>query len=156
MTTVASISLLDQLFLNKTQTFENSIIREYIKLRFFSTCFMIEKKVFWPILHSSDPPFLKWGILMTSLGGGQSEKFKKGSGSMVQGQVLLKGGWGCWYFSYLIFSRFIIFIFRNYFTLCKIVLCIWRKTIFFCHHNFMKKVILSCLKMNLKISHKLR
>ena len=61
-----------------------------------------------------------------------------------------------WLFSYLIFSRFIIFTFRDYFTLlCKIVLCIWRKN-FFCHHNFMKKVIPSCLKMNLKISHKLR
>ena len=42
-------------------------------------------------------------------------------------------------FSYLIFSRFIIFAFRNYCTLRKIALCIWRKIIFFCHHNFMKK-----------------
>ena len=75
--------------------------------------------------------------------------------SMVQGHVFLKGGRG-WHFSYLIYSRFIIFTFRNYFTLCKTVLCIWIKIIFFCHHNFMKKVILSCLKMNLKLSHKLR
>ena len=63
---------------------------------------------------------------------------------------ILKRGWkygagagllkrGCLHFSYLIFSRFIIFIFRNYFTFCKIVLCIWRKIIFFCNHNFMKK-----------------
>ena len=37
------------------------------------------------------------------------------------------------------FSSFIVFTSRNYFTLCKIVLCIWRKIIFFCHHNFMKK-----------------
>ena len=59
-------------------------------------------------------------------------------------------------FSYLIFSRFIIFTFRNYFILWKTVLCIWRKIIFFCHHNYVKKVILTCLKMNLKISHKLR
>ena len=43
-------------------------------------------------------------------------------------QVFLKEGEGGWHFSYLIFSRFIIFTFRNYFTLCKIVLCIWRKT----------------------------
>ena len=35
-----------------------------------------------------------------------------------------------WHFSYLIFSRFIIFTCRNYFTLCKIVLCIWRKKFF--------------------------
>ena len=63
-------------------------------------------------------------------------KTSKGGGSMVQGQVFLKGGW---HFSYLIFSRFIIFTFRYYFTLCKIVLYIWRKIIFFCHHNFMKK-----------------
>ena len=56
---------------------------------------------------------------------------------MVQGQVFLKEGW---HFSYLIFSKFIIFTFRNYFTICKIVTCIWRKIIFFSHHNFMKKV----------------
>ena len=29
----------------------------------------------------------------------------------------------------------------NYFILCKIVLCIRRKNIFFCHHTFMKKVV---------------
>ena len=28
------------------------------------------------------------------------------------------------------------------------------KKIFFCHHSFLKKVILSCLNINLKISHK--
>ena len=39
---------------------------------------------------------------------------------MVQGQVFLKEG--DWHFSYLIFLRFIIFTFRNYFTLVKIVL----------------------------------
>ena len=27
----------------------------------------------------------------------------------------------------------------NYFMLCKILLCIWRRIIFFCHHSFMKK-----------------
>ena len=68
--------------------------------------------------------------------------------------VLLK--MGCCHFSYLIFSSFIIFTCRNYFTPCKIVLCIWRKRFFFCQHNFIKKVIRSCLRMNLKISHKLR
>ena len=59
---------------------------------------------------------------------------------MVQGQVFLKGGGGedC-HFSYLIFSRLIIFTFRNYFTFCQIVLFIWRKNIIFYHHNFMKK-----------------
>ena len=45
----------------------------------------------------------------------------------------------CWHFSYLLFSRFVIFTFTNDFTLCKIVLCIWRKKIFFFYHNFMKK-----------------
>ena len=58
---------------------------------------------------------------------------------MVQGQVFFKVEGVDWYFSYLIISRFIIFTFRNYFTLCKIVLCIWRKIIFFYHHDFMKK-----------------
>ena len=68
----------------------------------------------------------------------------------MQGQVFLKGGG--WHFSYLIFSRFIIFAFRNYFTLCKIVMHLKKKNFFLLG----KKVIPSCLKMNLKISHKLR
>ena len=130
----------------------------------------------------------------------------------VQGQVLLKEG----HFSCLIFSRFIIFTFRNYFikssstwlsqhqptsaaNVCYILQLmmtfsygetdVWtsaclpnrrivhcaadddfvkllyylhncimhlKKVIFFWHPNFMKKVILSCLKMNLKIYHNLR
>ena len=70
--------------------------------------------------HNSRAPF------------GESEKLKKRGGSMVQGQVFLKGeGRVGWRLSYLIFTRFIIFTFRNYFTLCKIVLCILRKKIFF-------------------------
>ena len=50
-----------------------------------------------------------------------------------------------WHFLNLIFSRFIIFTFRNYFTHCKVVLYIWRKVIFSCHHNF-PAIIPSCLK----------
>ena len=56
---------------------------------------------------------------------------------MVQGQVFLKGAADT---SYLIFSsRFDNFAFKNYFTLCKIMLCIWRKIIFLCQLNFVKK-----------------
>ena len=58
---------------------------------------------------------------------GESEKSKKEGGSIVQGQVFLEG-MGVALFL-LIFSRFIIFAFRNYFTLWKIVLCIWRKKV---------------------------
>ena len=54
---------------------------------------------------------------------------------MVQGQVFLKAGW---HFSYLIFSMFIIFIFINYFTLCKNYVIHLKKKNFLCH-NFMKK-----------------
>ena len=68
---------------------------------------------------------------------------------MKREQFFLKGE-GAWYFSYLIFSKFIIFTFRNYFTLCKTVLYIWRKIFFFfCHHNFMKKRYSKLFKMNL-------
>ena len=101
-------------------------------------------------LHNLDlPPLVKGGqlILITSPGGGgDSEKLKKGGGSMVQGQVFLKGGG--WYF-YLIFSGFIIFKFRNYFILCEIALYIALCSTI----TSWKKVIRSCLKMNLKISH---
>ena len=74
---------------------------------------------------------------------------------MVQGQVFLRREKG---FCYLIFSRFIIFTFRKYFTLCKIVLCyaLEKKNLFSATIILRKKVILICLKMNLKISHKSR
>ena len=147
-------------------------------------------------------------VLITSLEGGrESEKLKIGGGSMVQGQVFLKGGW---HFSYLIFSRFIIFTFRNYFTkpslatghsqhqltsaaniwcilqlmmtliyvktyvwtsacvakpmsgvpcswwwLCQIAL-LFAKLCYVFEEKLWKKIILSCLKMNLKISHTLK
>ena len=55
---------------------------------------------------------------------------------MVQEQVFLKGGLALFLFN---FWSFIIFVLRNYFTLCEIVLCIWRKIIFLYHYNFMKK-----------------
>ena len=60
--------------------------------------------------------------------------------------------WGDWHFRYLIFSRFIIFTFRNYFTLCKAVLYIWRKIFLFSAKIILwKQIIQSCLKMNLCI-----
>ena len=63
---------------------------------------------------------------LQSMKGWEFEKFKKKlkrGWKYGAGQVFLKGGGG-WHFSYLILSRFILFAFRNYFTLCKIVLCI--------------------------------
>ena len=43
-------------------------------------------------LFGTPPFFLKEGlILITSPGGGESEKFFKGGGRMVQGQIFLKG-----------------------------------------------------------------
>ena len=62
----------------------------------------------------------------------------------MQGQVFLKRG--DWHFSYLIFLRFIIFEFTSYFILFKIALCC--ATII-----LLKRVIRSCLKLKLKISH---
>ena len=81
---------------------------------------------------------------------GGSKKLIKGVKVWCRRRSSEKGGW---HFSYLIFSRFITFIFTNYFTLR---LCIWKKTIFFCLHNFIKKGHSKLSKMNLKISHKLR
>ena len=57
---------------------------------------------------------------------------------MVQEQVFLKGdGKGGCHFSCFIFSKFIIFTFRNY-PLQNCVMHL-KKNYFFCHHNFMKK-----------------
>ena len=87
---------------------------------------------------------------------GKVWKIRKRRWKYGAGAGPLKTG-GSWHFFYLIFARFIIFTFRIYFTLCKIVLCIWRKTFIFPVTILLwKKVILSCLKMNLKIFHKLR
>ena len=77
------------------------------------------------------PFFLKGGVNFNYLSQmEESEKLTKGDRSMVQGQIFLP---------YYVFSRFVIFTSRNYFTLYKIVLCIWKKITFFCHHSFMKK-----------------
>ena len=89
-------------------------------------------------LHNFEPPLPlllfkeRQQILITSLGGVGLWKIKKGSGTIVQGQVFLKGRG--WHFSYLILSRFIVFKFRSYFILCKIALYFA-----LCHHNFKKK-----------------
>ena len=77
-------------------------------------------------------------ISIISLTGWEIWIIKKGGVCMVQGQVFLKGGRGMWHFSYLIFSRFMIFTFRSYFTLWKIVLCFWGIIIFFCRHDIWK------------------
>ena len=121
----------------------------------------INEKDFWPIsillvlskmydvilkqlsyYHSSDtplPPHLFKGgskFWLPPPEGGDPKNFKKGWKYGVGEGLLKRGGW---HFFYIIFSKFIIFTFTNYFTLCKVMLCIWRKIIFFCHHNFMKK-----------------
>ena len=75
---------------------------------------------------------------------------------MVQGQVLLKGGGGRGDIT-LNFFKVYQFTFGNYY-LQKYVVHLRKNPLknFFCHHNFIKKVILSCLKTILKIFHKLR
>ena len=82
-------------------------------------------------------------------GGGTLKNLKRGWEYGAGSGLFKRGGGGC-NFSCLICSRFIIFTFWNYFILCKIALCIWRKKKLFCHHNFMKKVIRSDLKWTWK------
>ena len=74
----------------------------------------------------------------------------KRGGGMVQGQVFLKKKGG-WQFCYLIFSKFIIFTFRNYFTLCKVVNRdnTFEEIFFSTNIILWRKFILSCLKKNL-------
>ena len=56
----------------------------------------IYKYIYIYIHNSSDTSFFKGGEVnfdyFPRKGGGQSEKFYKGGGTMVQGQVFLKGG----------------------------------------------------------------
>ena len=49
---------------------------------------------------------------------------------MVQSQVFLKGREGGCHFSYLIFSRFIIFTFRNYLPFAKLCYAFEEKLFF--------------------------
>ena len=96
--------------------------------------------------HSSDPPFLKGEVNFIYLPWrGGIWKLKKGWKYGVGEGPLKRRGW---LFSYFIFSRFIIFTFRIYNCVMHL-----KKNYY---HNSMKKVILKCLKMNLKISHKIR
>ena len=79
---------------------------------------------------------------------------------MVQGQVFLKevgggrgGGATLFLFNvlkvYHFYIKKLLYPFQN---------CVkhLKKNYLFSHHVFIKKIIQSCLKMNLKISHKLR
>ena len=61
-------------------------------------------------------------------GRGGSEKLKKGWKNGARAGLLKRGGW---HFSYLIFWRFIIFTFRNYFTPLSKLCYAFEKKIFF-------------------------
>ena len=113
------------------------------------------------IVWTSPPPpvFLKGGskFWLPPLDGG-IWKIKKRGWKYGVGAGLLKRG--AWHFSYLSFWRFVIFTIP--FTLCKITLpfaksCYpFEEKLFFSATIILwQKVILSYLKMNLKIFHKL-
>ena len=130
------LSYFSELFILQVWTTHKFILTLLILLQMPVKLFF-SNRIIDILYHSSDPPSLKkrskfW---LPSPEGG-SEKLKNGVEVSYRGRSFEKRGW---HFSYLIFSRFIIFTFRNHFTLCKFVLCIWRKIIFFCHHNFVKK-----------------
>ena len=115
--------------------------------------------------HSLDPLFKGGGskFWLPPPEGGIWKIEKRGWKYCAGAGLFKRGGWHC---SYLMLSRFIIFTFTNYFTLYKIVMhlqviliiCIILLLLLFFPATIIlwKKVILSCLKMNLKISHKLR
>ena len=88
---------------------------------------MIEHSLYPPPLLPPGGRKSKFWLPLPRGGRGDLKNLKRG-GSMVQGQVFLKGervgGGGDGHL------RFIIFTFRNYFALCKVVSCIWRKLFF--------------------------
>ena len=76
---------------------------------------------------------------------------------MVQVQLFLKGGgWGAGTFPVNFFQGLSFLHFQITLSFAKCIVMHSKKKKIFCYHNFMKKVIQSCLKMTLKISHKLR
>ena len=70
---------------------------------------------------------------------------------MVQGQVFLKKGLALFLFNF--FKVYPFYVYKLLYSLQNCVVHLM-KSYFLCHQNFMKKVILSCLKINVKISHK--
>ena len=129
----------------KKAIFSYSLLPKIFKFRRSSLRLVFLIKILYNIVRTHSPPSpppplwreVNFAYLHQS---GESEKLEKGAGSMVQGQVVLKrcvcvcaggggsGGWGR-HFSYLIFSSFIIFTYRNYITLCKVVFCIWNEVV---------------------------
>ena len=74
---------------------------------------------------------------------------------MVQGQVFLQRGADT--FPIHFFQGLSFFHLETTLPFAKLCYVFEKEYIyFFCDHNFIKKVILSCLKMNLKISRQLR
>ena len=73
---------------------------------------------------------------------------------MVQGHVFLQGGADTFCIHFFQGSSF--FHLETTLPFAKLCYVFEKKYFFFCHQNFIKKVILSCLKMNLKISRQLR
>ena len=69
---------------------------------------------------------------------------------MVQEPVFLKGGGG-WHFSYLLFQGLSFLHLKITLPFAKLCYAFFSATIILCN-----KVIISFLKINLKISHKLR
>ena len=126
-----------------------------ISLTQFNLYTFFSKSIFpsWFLMKLWEYYSIKANIIWTPPRGGEGSKFwlpsskgrnlknLKSGWKYGAGVSLFKRGEGVegLHFSYLFFSRFIISTFRNYFTLCKIVLRIWRKTSFFCQHNFIKK-----------------
>ena len=125
-----------------------------IKVSLFNECYIITFVMYFNI---SAWPKQVWSVEQSELRTLPTRVFLKGGGgSKFYFWKILKRGWWKWagvfkgvgagtypiqFFQGLSFLHLddIIFTFRNYFTLClcKIVLCIWRKIIFYCHHNFM-------------------
>ena len=93
--------------------------------------------------------------MINSPGGGKSEKSKKGDGSMVKGQDCLKEGWG-WHFPVSFFQGLSFLHLEITVPFAKLCYVFEEKLFFSATTILGSKVIVSCLKMNLKISHKLR
>ena len=125
-------------------------------LRYFDATLLLNWLVMW--LYSSYQIYhlislcLVLDPLLSFKGGSKFWLPPTGGGTMVQGQVFLKGGGALALFLLNFFKVYHFYISKLLFPLQNCVMHLKKKN-FFCHHNFMKK---RCLKMNLKICYKLR
>ena len=123
----ATLEIFNSEQLCRTPSYISNKISLFVTLRIHKRLILLNVICHGSATPPPPPPFFLFKdgkqVLITSLRvGGKSERLKR-RWKYDAGADLFERGWSQ-HFSYLTFPRFIIFTFRNYFSLCEIELCI--------------------------------